>query len=177
MKKETKKQIVKGLESAFAASDSYYLVDFKRMKVSQSVELRKLLRKNSYSFRVVKNRLALRALQENCPEEIKPLFDQPTAVAFAPENPIGLARILRDFSAQGKVLAVKAGVLEGQYLPSARFDEIAKLASRQELIGRIGLMMASPLTRLLRTFQAPLGHIGNALGQLEGRKQDGSPKN
>lgn len=177
MKKETKKEIVKSLEGAFAAGDSYYLVDFKRMKVSQSVELRKLLRKNSYSFKVVKNRLALRALKKNCPEEIKPLFDQPTAIAFAAQDPIGLARILREFSAQGKVLAVKAGVLEGQYLPSGRFDEIAKLSSRQELIGKIGFLMASPLTRLLRTFQAPLGHMGNAIGQLEGRKRDGITKN
>jgi large subunit ribosomal protein L10 len=176
VKKETKTQIVKDLEGDFAGNGTFYLVDFKRMNVAQSVELRKLLRKNAYRYRVVKNRLALRALQGRCPDELKPLFEKPTAVAFAAENPIGLARILKDFSAQGKVLAIKAGVLEGQYLAPERFDEIARLTSRKDLVAKIGFMMASPLSRFLRTLQAPLSQMGGALGQVKGRKQDGNTK-
>jgi large subunit ribosomal protein L10 len=173
VKKETKTRIVKGLEDDFAGHGTFYLVDFKRMNVSQSVDLRKLLRKSAYRYRVVKNRLALRALQDRCPEEVKTLFEKPTAIAFAAENPIGLAKILKDFSAQGKVLAVKAGVLEGQYLAPERFDEIARLTSRQDLVAKIGSLMASPLTRLLRTLQAPLTQMGSALGQMKNRKEDG----
>jgi large subunit ribosomal protein L10 len=176
VKKETKTQIVKDLEGDFAGNGTFYLVDFKRMNVAQSVELRKLLRKNAYRYRVVKNRLALRALQGRCPEELKSLFEKPTAVAFAAENPIGLAKILKDFSAQGKVLAVKAGVLEGQYLAPERFDEIARLTSRNDLVAKIGYLMAAPLSRFLRTLQAPLSQMGSALGQMKGRKQDGNTK-
>jgi large subunit ribosomal protein L10 len=172
VKKETKSQIVKDLEAALDANDTFYLVDFKRMKVSQTVELRKLLRKNAYAYKVVKNRLALRALRDRCPAELKAFFEKPTAIAFAADNPIGLAKILKDFSAQGKILAVKSGVVEGQYLAPERFDEITKLSSRNDLIGKIGFMMASPLTRFMRTLQAPLGNIGNLLGQLKAKKQD-----
>lgn len=172
MKKEVKQPIVKTLERLFETNGTYYLVDFKRMKVSQSVELRKVLRKNAFTYKVIKNRLALRALGERCPESLRPLFQKPTAVAFAPKDPIQLAKILRDFSNQGKVLAVKGGQVEGQYLAPGRFDEICKLTSRDDLVGKIGFLMANPLHRLMRTLQAPLGNVGVLLGELKKTKKD-----
>lgn len=172
MKKEAKGQVVKNLEGVVDANSTYYLVDFKRMKVSQTVELRKLLRKNAYSYKVVKNRLALRALSRRAPAELKPFFEKPTAIAFAAKDPIGLAKILKDFSAQGKILAVKAGVVEGQYLAPARFDEITRLSSRDDLVAKFAQLMAAPLVRLMRTLQAPLGNMGNLLSQLKTKKQD-----
>jgi large subunit ribosomal protein L10 len=172
VKKEAKGQVVKNLEGVVDANSTYYLVDFKRMKVSQTVELRKLLRKNAYSYKVVKNRLALRALSRRAPAELKPFFEKPTAIAFAAKDPIGLAKILKDFSAQGKVLAVKAGVVEGQYLAPARFDEITRLSSRDDLVAKFAQLMAAPLVRLMRTLQAPLGNMGNLLSQLKTKKQD-----
>ena len=172
MKKEAKGQVVKNLEGVVDANSTYYLVDFKRMKVSQTVELRKLLRKNAYSYKVVKNRLALRALSRRAPAELKPFFEKPTAIAFAAKDPIGLAKILKDFSAQGKVLAVKAGVVEGQYLAPARFDEITRLSSRDDLVAKFAQLMAAPLVRLMRTLQAPLGNMGSLLSQLKTKKQD-----
>lgn len=171
MKREQKATIVGSLADAFAAHGTYYLVDFKKMKVSQTVELRKLLRKNAYGYRVVKNRLALRALGERCPADLKPLFRKPTGVAFAAGDPIGLARLLKEFSAGGKVLAVKAGVIEGTYFPGAKFDEICKLASREVLLGKVAYLMAYEPTRFLRTLRAPLQNLGLVLGQLKQRKE------
>jgi large subunit ribosomal protein L10 len=170
VKKEAKQPIVESLERLFASSGTFYLVDFKRMTVAQSVELRKLMRKNGYTYKVIKNRLALRALGEKCPEALRPVFQKPTAVAFAAKDPIPLAKLLRDFSNQGKVLAVKGGQVEGQLMPAARFDEVSRLPSRDELLGRLAGMMAQPLRRLLGTLQAPLGNFGLLLGELKKKK-------
>ena len=170
MKKEAKIPIVQTLERLFTTNSTYYLVDFKRMKVSQAVELRKLLRKNAFSYKVIKNRLALRALGEKCPPALRPFFQKPTAIAFADKDPIGLAKILKDFSNQGKILAVKGGQVEGQLMPAERFDEVTRLGSRQELLGKIGYLMASPLHRLMRTLQAPLGQVGILLSELNKKK-------
>lgn len=170
MKKEDKKPIIDSLEGLFASNSTYYLIDFKRMKVSQSVELRKLLRKNAFTYKVIKNRLALRALGEKCPEALRPFFQKPTAIAFADKDPIRLAKILKDFSNQGKILAVKGGQVESQLMPAARFEEVCRLTSRDDLIGRLAFMMASPLHTLMRTLQAPLGHVGILLGELKKTK-------
>lgn len=170
MKRERKEKSVKELRDLFRRNRSFYLLDFKNMTVAQSVDLRKILRKYSYSFKVVKNRLALRALKEEFPEDLRQYFENPTAVAFAPQDPVGLARILKDFSTQNRVLAVKGGILEGQVVAPERFDEISLLPSREVLLAKIGNLMAFPLIKLLRTWQAPLMNLGRMLNQLKTKK-------
>jgi len=170
VKRADKEKLVKELSEAFDRYDNFFLVDFLNMSVAQAVEIRKLCRENSFSFKVVKNRLALRALKEEFPDDLKISFQGSTALAFAPQNPIGLARLIQDFSKQNKVLRVKAGILEGQFLTADKFNEVANLASREELLARIGGLMAAPLMKLLRTWQAPLSGLGTLLSQLKTKK-------
>jgi len=169
IKKEKEKLAIE-LSEAFKNSNTFYLLDFIKMPVSRFVELRKLFREHSYSFRVVKNRLALRALKEEFPEDLRKHFRGPTAIAFSPEDPIGLARMIKDYSEKNKILKVKAGLLEGQFFPAEKFSEIAALRSRKELIAKLGNLMAWPLMSLLRTWQAPINNIGRLLSQLKTKK-------
>lgn len=170
MKREKKEKIVEELKENFRHYQTFYLVDFINIPVSQFMELRKYFRENSYSIRVVKNRLALRALKEDFPEELKDFFQGPTALCFAQENPIGLARIIKDFSTKHKVLTVKGGVLEGQIFMGGQFVEIANMNSREELLAKIGYMIAFPLVKLARTWQAPLESLGRLLSHLNTNK-------
>jgi large subunit ribosomal protein L10 len=101
---------------------------------------------------------------------LRAYFEKPTAIAFAAAEPIKLARLLRDFSVQNKIMAFKGGVMEGQIFPPERFDEVCRLTSRQDLLGKIGYLMAHPLTQLLRTWQAPLSQLGRALSQFKEKK-------
>lgn len=170
MKKESKKPIVTALEGLFASNGTFYLVDFKRMSVAQAVELRKLMRKGGYTYKVIKNRLALRALGEKCPESLRPFFQKPTAVAFAAKEPLPLARLLKDFSNQGKVLAVKAGQIEGRVLAAGQFEEICRLTSREDLVAKFAFLLAHPLHQLMRALRAPLGDLGLLMGELKRTK-------
>ena len=170
MIKKEKEKLAIELSEAFKNSNTFYLLDFIKMPVSRFVELRKLFREHSYSFRVVKNRLALRALKEEFPEDLRKHFRGPTAIAFSPEDPIGLARMIKEYSEKNKILKVKAGLLEGQFFPAGKFSEIAALRSRKELIAKLGNLMAWPLMSLLRTWQAPINNIGRLLSQLKTKK-------
>ncbi|MGD8540604.1 MAG: 50S ribosomal protein L10 [Candidatus Aminicenantes bacterium] len=168
--REKKEQFVEELSKDFDDYESFYLVDFMNMSVSKAIELRRELRNNSYVFKVVKNRLALRALREDFPEELKEQFTGPTALAFAPEDPVGLARLIRDFSLKHKLLKVKAGIVEGRYLPGEEFHTVANLSSREDLLAKFGFLMAYPLTQLLKTWQAPFSSMGSMLSQLKSKK-------
>lgn len=170
MRREEKEKLVKELTGSFEKMNTFYLVDFKGMPVYQSVELRKLMKENSFSFRIVKNRLALRALKEDIPEGLRECFQGPTAIAFAPQDPLGLARLIKNFSAQNNVLTVKGGIVEGKFLAPEKFNEIASLTSKEDLLRRIAYLMASPLIKLLRTWQAPLLSLGRVLSQLNTKK-------
>jgi large subunit ribosomal protein L10 len=65
---------------------------------------------------------------------------------------------------------VKGGILEGQVVAPERFDEISLLPSREVLLAKIGNLMAFPLIKLLRTWQAPLMNLGRMLSQLKTKK-------
>jgi large subunit ribosomal protein L10 len=168
--RDKKENQVKEISENFSTHDSFYLLDFINMPVAQTMELRKQLHDNSFPIKVVKNRLALRALTEDLPEDLQKYFRGPTAIAFASENPLQLARLLRDFSKQHKVLKFKAGLLDGQFLPVDKFEDIANLTSREELIAKIAFLMANPLIKLLRTWQAPIESVGRLLSQLKSKK-------
>jgi large subunit ribosomal protein L10 len=170
VKRETKEKVVQDLKVTFEKNSTFYLVDFRGMAVSQAIKLRNLMRENSYVFLVVKNRLALHALRTDIPDNVKEMFQGQTAIAFAPKNPIGLARLIENFSKENNVLAVKGGIVEGQFMQADRFGEIANLTSREDLLGRVGFFLAYPLTKLLRTWQAPLSGIGTLLSQLKTKK-------
>ena len=168
--REKKEEFVRELSEDFNNYESFYLVDFVNMPVSKAIELRREIQRNSFVFKVVKNRLALRALKEDFPEEIKEQFAGPTALAFAPEDPVGLARLIKDFSIKHKLLKVKAGIVEGRYLPGEDFHTVANLSSREDLLAKLGFLMAYPLTQLLKTWQAPFTSMGSMLGQLKSKK-------
>ncbi len=170
MKREQKTARIGELADLLKSNDTFFLFDYDKMTVAQAVALRKALRKQGSSLKVVKNRLALRALKAEFPEALKTAFRKPTAMAFTAADPVLLAKALKDFAAQNKVLAMKGGVVQGQYCPAGRFEEITKLASREVLLGKIGFMMAYPLTKLLRTLQAPLVNTGLLLSQLKDKK-------
>ncbi|MGB9004256.1 MAG: 50S ribosomal protein L10 [Candidatus Aminicenantales bacterium] len=167
MKREKKNLHIKQLADILSRQDSFYLMDFTKVSVAQSVALRKALRKNAHGFKVVKNRLALKALDDRFPAALKGYFRKPTAIAFTDGDPVDLAKALKEFSAQNKVLSVKGGLLQGRLFGPDRFEEIAKLASRPELLARFARLMASPLTKMLQTLQSPLGTLGRQLAQFK----------
>jgi len=170
VKKETKNKIVTGLEEAISQNNSFYLIDYKQMTAWQMVELRKNLKRHGFQLKVVKNRLALRALADRFPE-LKSYFRHSTAIALTDQDPLALAKLLKDFSQQGKVLEVKAGIIEAHYLSPEMFGEIVKLNSKMDLIARIGYLMSYPLTQFLRTCQAPLINMGRLLSVLKTKRE------
>jgi large subunit ribosomal protein L10 len=170
MKRDQKTTRVKELTDVFTPAGTFYLFNYNKMSVAQATALRRTLRKHGAALKVVKNRLALRALPADLPGDLKAAFRKPTAVAYTGADPITVAKALKDFAAQNKVLVMKGGVVQGIAFAPERFDEITKLGSREALLGRIGAMMASPLTTLLRTMQAPLSSWGGLMRQLKDKK-------
>lgn len=171
MKRQVKETRIREMDGILKDNDTFILFDYKKLSAAQSVALRKTLRKQSSGMKMVKNRLALRSLKAEFPDALRGAFVQPTAMAYTADDPIRLAKTIKDFSVQNKVLVVKGGIVQGQWFAAERFDEITKLAGRTQLLGRIGAMMAAPLSGFLRAFRAPLGNWGVLMGQLKDIKQ------
>jgi large subunit ribosomal protein L10 len=171
MKKDVKAQRIDELKGLFDKNGTYYLFNYNKMTVAQATALRKNLRKQGSSLKIVKNRLALRSVPEPLAGNLKPVFRTPTAVAFTDGDAVLLAKALKEFQIANKVLVLKGGVVEGAFVGPERFDEIVKLPGRMDLMARFAGLMAAPLTGFLRCFQAPLGNVGVLLNQLKTKKE------
>lgn len=171
MNKDVKAQRIDELKGLFDKNGTYYLFNYNKMSVAQATALRKNLRKQGSSLKIVKNRLALRSVPEPLAEALKPVFRTPTAVAFTGGDAVLLAKALKEFQAANKVLVLKGGVVEGAFVGPERFDEIVKLPPRMELVAKVGGLMAAPLQGFLRCLRAPMGNIGILLNQLKNKKE------
>ena len=167
-----KEEQVQELTAVFDQNSTFYLLDYVKIPVSKSMELRQQLRENDCSLRVIKNRLALRALKEEFPEELKDFFQGPTAIAYTEDHPIVLAKLLKDFIAQNRILKVKGGLVEGGYLDGDRFKEISALTSKKDLLAKLGFLMAYPLNQFLKTWQAPYQSMASMMTQLKDQKTE-----
>src|SRR4249920_715790 len=100
------------LETAFKATETAVLVDYKGLNVPQATELRRQLRSAKASYKVVKNTLAKRALKGTRFEPLSSFFVGTTAVAYTATDPVALAKTLTTFAKTAPMLSIKAAVVQ-----------------------------------------------------------------
>ena len=150
MKLEQKKKIVDELKDKFAKSKVVIVTDYKGLDVTTINSLRRELRKSEVEYRVVKNTLLTRAVENTDLGLIKDSFKGPSAVAISYEDPVAPAKALTDFAKDHEQLDIKAAVLEGRVLDLAAIKALSKLPSREELIGQLLFAMTGIPTGLVR---------------------------
>jgi len=68
-------------------------------------------------------------------------------------------------------LSIKGGVLEQQLLAPAAVAELAKLPSREALLGQLLGLLQAPAAQLLRTIQEPAARVTRLLDQLRAARE------
>src|SRR3989304_7929342 len=149
MNRAEKQQEVDRLKETFQQISSAFLVDFRGMKVVDATELRRQIRKSQGSLKVVKNTLAMLAVQDLPIKVLSKYFEGPTAIAYTRDDAIGLAKVLNTMAKDNPNLIIKAGYLEGSLIEGKRIGEVANLPTRSALQGQVVGLLASPLRRLL----------------------------
>lgn len=166
--KEQKQQIVAELEEKIRKSSALYFVDFATMTVDRDWALRDELRKKGIEYRVARNTLILRALQNVGGYDIdaKKLFGQ-TAVIFATDkDPISPAKILRDFSAKDEKPRLKVAVVEGAMYPGTALKTIADLPTREEIIAGILGSIDAPVSGIVGAINAVMRDVASLIEEV-----------
>ena len=109
---------------------------------------------NIRDYTVYKNTLVNRAIQGTKFEELSQVLDGPSAFAISSEDAVAPARVLNGVMKEYKKMAFKAGVIEDTYFDAAGVEAVAALPSRDELIAKFMGSIQSPVSQLVRTFQA-----------------------
>ena len=161
---------IDALHTEFADVQNAYLVEFSGLKVGQVNELRRKIRATAGRYRVVKNRLAIRAAEGTALSGQETLFDGPTAVAYSPD-PVALAKVLAEFQKSAPI-KVKGIILEGRAMPANALEGIVNMPGRPELISRFAGMLRSPLIKFAMLLKAPLRDLVLVVRQVaDGKKE------
>lgn len=176
MPKPEKVQAVQELADRFRDSDAALLTQFTGLKVSEMKELRRSLAEVGGDFKVVKNTLSKIAAREANLEDLVPLLEGSTAIAFIKGDPVQAAKGLDAVSKKYPALVVKGGILDGSILDGARAAALARVAPKEVLLGQLAGMLQSPATKLAYLLSAPVRQLGYVLGALTEKRQKEGPE-
>jgi len=161
-----KASVVKDVRERFDEAEAVLVTEYRGLDVTQMTELRNALRDAEAIYKIYKNTLVRRALEEGFPESFVDMIVGPTALAFADKNPGAAAKALKQFAAVNDALIIKGGLLNGEVLDEAQVRQLADLPSRDELLTSLAAGLAAPLQQMASMMNNLLSEMANLLQSL-----------
>lgn len=167
-----KEELIAQYSEGLAAAPHAFVLNFQGIKVPQVTALREKIRQSGGHYAVVKNTLALRAVDGQALESLKEHFVGPTAVVFG-DDPVALAKVLTDFAKDVPAIQFKAALVDRRLVAAGQIKEIAQLPSREELLAKLLFLLQSPITRFVRVLAAVPQQLVIVLDQISKQKNEG----
>lgn len=159
MDRAQKQESIESLKSVFADAGAVVVTHYTGLTVAEMTDLRLRLRKEGAAIKVVKNTLALKALDGKLGEKGDTLFTGPVAIAFGPDA-VSAAKIAVQFAKENDKLKIVGGVLDQtNVLDEAGVRALATLPSLDELRGKLIGLIQAPATKIAGVLQAPAGQL------------------
>lgn len=170
MTREEKRQFVQQWNQEIKEVPFAILVDYRGLSVADVTELRTKLKGCNCRYQVVKNSLARLAVPGTTLEALTDYFDGPIAVAYNMEDPVGMAKTLVGFAKEKPALEIRCGVVDGRLLESGQIEELSRMPSREELLGKLLYLLNYPIQGLATTLKNIVRNLAVVLGQVAGSK-------
>lgn len=157
MKRSDKEQLVAELKDKIKGANALYYTDFTGLNVKRMTELRRQFRKAGVDYVVIKNTLALKAVNESGRVGVR--LKGPTGVVVA-KDAVVAAKILTDFAkANDAKPEVKGGLYEGATVDAALVKKLASLPTRDEALGQLLGCFNSVLSMFALTLEARVAQL------------------
>ena len=172
MKKPEKDKLVAELKDKLKGAKALYYTDFTGLNVKRMTDLRRRLRKANVEYVVIKNTLALRAVNESGLVGTK--LKGQTGLVIA-KDAVAAAKVLADFAKENEERpAVKGGLLEGKALDVAQVKKLANMPSREQMLAQLAGGLQSPLSAMLGAMSGLLSMMVGAMEARKAQLQQGS---
>ena len=165
MKRPEKERLVAELKSKLKGASALYYTDFTGLNVKRMTELRRRLRRAGVDYVVIKNTLALKAVNESGLAGVR--LKGPTGVMIA-QDAISAAKLLTAFRKENEQRPlVKGGLYEGAPVDEALVKKLAALPTREEALGQFlgalnSVLVMFALALEARKTQLEAGDTGQA---------------
>ena len=169
MPTEAKRETVAELRQALAGSRTLIVSEYRGLSVKEIAEIRRALRKQDVSYRVVKNRLMRIAAQDTIGEALSPLLIGPTAIAFGNDEG-ATAKAVMDTMRPYRQVRITGALLGDRTIDADGVTRLASLPNRETLLSQIAGAFTAPLATTAGLFDAPLRDIAGLVAALADRQ-------
>lgn len=171
MARPEKEAAIRELKSYIENSSIAIMAQYQGITVAEVTDLRTKLRTENVIFKVFKNNLAKRALDELDLSVASDFMSGPTVWAFC-EDPVTPARILKEFSKQVQVLSMQGGILDGVPVDAEMLNSLADLPSREQLLAQVVGTIAMPLRNLVGVLSAVPRNMVNVVEAIRKKQEE-----
>jgi large subunit ribosomal protein L10 len=162
---QAKTEVIEELKARLDGVKTVLLTEYRGLTVQQLGDLRKQLRAVSAEYKVVKNRLARRAVAASELDAIGGQLKGPTGIVVSKDDPVAVAKAIHAFAKTNQALVIKGGYVEGRMLAPDGLKALADLPSREALRAQLVGALAGPLAQLVGLLQAPQRELVYVLEQ------------
>lgn len=174
MTREEKQANIELLKSKFEEREYFYITDSSTLTVEQVNKLRGLCYEHGVEMKVVKNTLAIKALEAIENADYSELYDAlkgPSTVLFAEAANVP-AKVIKQFRKDFDRPILKAAYIDSSiFKGDDRIDELSALKSREELIGDVILLLQSPAKNVISALKSGGATISGLIKALEERAE------
>ena len=143
-----KEESVKELAEKLKEAKLILLTDYRGITVSDVTKLRSELRNVNGEYKVIKNNIIKRALNENGENGLDNLLEGPTALIIGNEDYLEPSKLIYNYSKNHEFYKIKGGIIDGKVMTAEEIITLAKLPSRQELLAKLAGALLGNITKL-----------------------------
>ena len=146
---------IQDLVDRMSRSQLTIIADYRGLTVEALQGFRARLRPMDSEFRIAKNTLTRIAAGQVGIEGLEPQLEGPTAILFAYGDVVAPAKAISDFARSSRILQVRAGVMNNLVITASDIEAISSLPPREELLGKLVGLLASPMMRTAGVLSGP----------------------
>ena len=143
-----KEEEVKALAEKLKTANLVLLTDYRGITVEDVTSLRNTLRGTNSEYKVIKNNIVRRALETNGESSLNEALEGPTAVITTEGEYLDPLKAIYNFSKENEFYKIKGGIVEGKVMDANELITLAKLPSRQELLGMLAGGLLGTISKL-----------------------------
>jgi len=169
MPTEAKQAAVAELREQLKANRTLIVSEYRGLTVREIQEIRRSLRKQDVTYRVIKNRLMKIAAADSVGSALDPLLNGPTAIAFGNDEG-ATAKAVMDTMRPYRTVKITGAVLGDRAIDADGVRTLASLPSREVLLAKLAGGMQSPTATLAGLLVANIRNLGSMLSQVRDQK-------
>ena len=167
MNKTEKKEAVSHIKEMLEQATAVYLVDYARVTVEEINSLRREFIKEDVSYKVFKNTLVKRAISELGEyEELSDKLVGMIGIAFAGENYVAPAKIIKNFSEKNKKFDFKGCYIESTFYDESQLQTLASMPTKDEVMASIVGSIASPASGIVGAINAVMRDLVSVIDEV-----------